>query len=126
MPDARRHPYHMYEAIRAQPLLIENVLARRSEIEKIADAVAKKDRITFVGIGTSLVPREFAKTGCVNSPPDACPPRGTISSSCSTTDRLRVRPRRGDRDHAHRNIFGIRGSFETRPGRRRAHRCNHR
>lgn len=55
MPDARTsHPYHMYEAIRAQPLLIENVLGRRSEIEKIADAVAKKDRITFVGIGTSL------------------------------------------------------------------------
>ncbi|MGC1384089.1 MAG: SIS domain-containing protein [Candidatus Acidiferrales bacterium] len=55
MSDARTsHPYHMYEAVRAQPLLIDKIFARRAEIEKVADAVAKKDRVTFVGIGTSL------------------------------------------------------------------------
>src|SRR5271167_3011162 len=45
MPEMRTaHPYYVYEAIHAQPELIE----------RAADAVARKDRITFVGIGTSL------------------------------------------------------------------------
>jgi glucosamine--fructose-6-phosphate aminotransferase (isomerizing) len=48
------HPYYVYEAIHAQPELIERVLAGRAEIERAADAVARKERITFVGIGTSL------------------------------------------------------------------------
>ena len=48
------HPYYVYEAIHAQPELIERVLAQRAEIERAADAVAQKERITFVGIGTSL------------------------------------------------------------------------
>jgi glucosamine--fructose-6-phosphate aminotransferase (isomerizing) len=48
------HPYYVYEAIHAQPELIERVLAQRAEIERAADAVARKERITFVGIGTSL------------------------------------------------------------------------
>jgi glucosamine--fructose-6-phosphate aminotransferase (isomerizing) len=48
------HPYYVYEAIHAQPELIERVLALRAEIERAADAVAQKERITFVGIGTSL------------------------------------------------------------------------
>src|SRR6202041_2344514 len=48
------HPYYVYEAIRAQPELIERVLGERAEIERAADAVARKERITFVGIGTSL------------------------------------------------------------------------
>jgi glucosamine--fructose-6-phosphate aminotransferase (isomerizing) len=48
------HPYYVYEAIHAQPELIERVLAGRAEIERAADAVARKERITLVGIGTSL------------------------------------------------------------------------
>jgi glutamine---fructose-6-phosphate transaminase (isomerizing) len=55
MPEMRTaHPYYVYEAIHAQPELIERVLAGRAEIERAADAVARKERITFVGIGTSL------------------------------------------------------------------------
>jgi glutamine---fructose-6-phosphate transaminase (isomerizing) len=48
------HPYHAYEAILAQPDLIEQVLAQRDIIERAAHAIAHKERITFVGIGTSL------------------------------------------------------------------------
>jgi len=55
MADPRTaHPYHLYDAIHTQPALIEKVLTRRDRIEAAADALAKKDRITFVGIGTSL------------------------------------------------------------------------
>src|ERR1700678_2281792 len=55
MPEMRTaHPYYVYEAIRAQPELIERVLGQRAEIERAAEAVAQKERITFVGIGTSL------------------------------------------------------------------------
>ncbi len=55
MPEMRTaHPYYVYEAIHAQPELIERVLGQRAEIERAADAVARKERITFVGIGTSL------------------------------------------------------------------------
>jgi glucosamine--fructose-6-phosphate aminotransferase (isomerizing) len=55
MPEMRTaHPYYVYEAIHAQPELIERVLGQRAEIERAADTVAQKERITFVGIGTSL------------------------------------------------------------------------
>jgi len=55
MPQARTaHPYYVYEAIHAQPELLGQVLAQRAEIEHAADAVARKERVTFVGIGTSL------------------------------------------------------------------------
>jgi glucosamine--fructose-6-phosphate aminotransferase (isomerizing) len=55
MPEIRTaHPYYVYEAIHAQPELIERVLAQRVEIDRAADAMARKERITFVGIGTSL------------------------------------------------------------------------
>lgn len=47
-------PHHMYDAIHAQPVLLEQVLAQRAEIERVAEAVAAKQRITFVGIGSSL------------------------------------------------------------------------
>ena len=54
-PEMRKaHPYYVYEAIQAQPELIERVLEKRSAIELAADAIARKDRVTFVGIGTSL------------------------------------------------------------------------
>src|SRR5271163_589145 len=55
MPEMRSaHPYYLYDAIHAQPALVEKVLAKRAEIERAADAMAEKERITFVGIGTSL------------------------------------------------------------------------
>ena len=62
MPEPRTaHPYYLYDAIHAQPALIEKVLARRDEIERAADAMAEKDRITFVGIGTSLHAAQIAE-----------------------------------------------------------------
>jgi glutamine---fructose-6-phosphate transaminase (isomerizing) len=48
------HPYHAYEAIFAQPALVEQALAQRETIERVADAVAQKERVIFLGIGTSL------------------------------------------------------------------------
>jgi glucosamine--fructose-6-phosphate aminotransferase (isomerizing) len=63
MPEMRTaHPYHVYEAIHAQPELIERVLTGRAEIERAADAVARKERITFVGIGTSLHAARIAES----------------------------------------------------------------
>jgi glutamine---fructose-6-phosphate transaminase (isomerizing) len=54
-PEMRKaHPYYVYDAIQAQPALIESVLQKRGAIERAADAIAEKERITFVGIGTSL------------------------------------------------------------------------
>jgi glutamine---fructose-6-phosphate transaminase (isomerizing) len=62
MPEPRKaHPYHLYDAIHAQPSLIEKVLARRAAIERAADAVAAKERITFVGIGTSFHAAQLAE-----------------------------------------------------------------
>jgi len=63
MPEMRKaHPYYVYEAVHAQPELIERVLAQRAEIERAADAVAQKERITFVGIGTSLHAARIAES----------------------------------------------------------------
>lgn len=63
MPEARKaHPYYIYEAIRDQPALIESVLAQRVGIDRMADAVALKERITFVGIGSSLHAARVAET----------------------------------------------------------------
>jgi glucosamine--fructose-6-phosphate aminotransferase (isomerizing) len=56
------HPYYTYDAIQSQPSLIEKVLADRSAIERIADAVAEKGRITFVGVGTSLHAAQIAES----------------------------------------------------------------
>ena len=54
-PEMRKaHPYYVYEAIQAQPELIEKILQKKEGIERAADAIAEKERITFVGIGTSL------------------------------------------------------------------------
>ncbi|MGA8145675.1 MAG: SIS domain-containing protein [Candidatus Acidiferrales bacterium] len=62
MPEPRTaHPYYLYDAILAQPALIEKVLARRAALETAADAIAEKDRITFVGIGTSLHAAQIAE-----------------------------------------------------------------
>jgi glutamine---fructose-6-phosphate transaminase (isomerizing) len=48
------HPYYVYDAVVAQPALIGRVLAGRSAVESVADAVAAKSRLIFAGIGTSL------------------------------------------------------------------------
>jgi glutamine---fructose-6-phosphate transaminase (isomerizing) len=62
MPEPRTaHPYYLYDAIHAQPALIEKVLERRDAIERAADAMAEKERITFVGIGTSLHSAQIAE-----------------------------------------------------------------
>jgi len=47
------HPYYLYEAIQAQPALVERMLGRRAAVERAADAMAEKQRVIFVGIGTS-------------------------------------------------------------------------
>lgn len=48
------HPYHLHDAICAQPRLVARVLAERREaIERAAEAAANAKRILFVGIGTS-------------------------------------------------------------------------
>jgi glucosamine--fructose-6-phosphate aminotransferase (isomerizing) len=62
MPEPRTaHPYYLYDAIHAQPGLIEKVFARRDAIERAAEAVAEKEHITFVGIGTSLHAAQIAE-----------------------------------------------------------------
>jgi glutamine---fructose-6-phosphate transaminase (isomerizing) len=62
MAETRKaHPYYLYDAIQAQPPLIERVLANRAAIKRAADAAAEKDRITFVGIGTSLHAAQIAE-----------------------------------------------------------------
>jgi glucosamine--fructose-6-phosphate aminotransferase (isomerizing) len=56
MADQRTaHPYHMYDAILAQPALVARVLeAERELISRAAEAAAGKKRLIFAGIGTSL------------------------------------------------------------------------
>jgi len=45
MPDRRNaHPYYLYDAIQAQPALIEKMLARCASIDRAADAIAEKER----------------------------------------------------------------------------------
>ncbi len=62
MPEPRTaHPYYLYDAIHAQAALIEKVFARRDAIERAAAAMAEKERITFVGIGTSLHAAQIAE-----------------------------------------------------------------
>lgn len=62
MPDPRKptaeprttHPFHMYDAILAQPDRIARVLStQRDAILRAADVAAAKKRILFAGIGTS-------------------------------------------------------------------------
>jgi len=48
------HPYHLYDAIQAQPAAIARVLASRNIIAEAGKAAAEKKRVTFAGIGTSL------------------------------------------------------------------------
>ena len=62
-PEMRKaHPYYVYDAIQDQPELIEKTLQKRGPIERAADAIAEKERITFVGIGTSLHAARIAES----------------------------------------------------------------
>ena len=56
MPEMRSaHPYFLYDAIVAQPQLIEQVFSKsRSAIDRAVQAAAPRKRIAFIGIGTSL------------------------------------------------------------------------
>jgi glucosamine--fructose-6-phosphate aminotransferase (isomerizing) len=56
MPETRTaHPFFLYDAIQAQPDLIEQVFAKqRAKIEEAVHAAAGKRRFVFIGIGTSL------------------------------------------------------------------------
>jgi glucosamine--fructose-6-phosphate aminotransferase (isomerizing) len=49
------HPFHMYEAILAQPALCGQLLAgeQRSTIERAAEAAAQRKRLLLTGLGTS-------------------------------------------------------------------------
>ena len=63
MPERRTaHPYYLYDAIQAQPALIEKILSRRASIERAADALAEKRRVLFVGIGTSFHAAQIAES----------------------------------------------------------------
>ncbi len=54
-PEMRKaHPYYVYDAIQAQPELIEKIFRKRGAIELASDAAAERQRIFFVGIGTSF------------------------------------------------------------------------
>lgn len=56
MPETRSaNPYFLYDAIVAQPQLIEQVFSKsRGAIERAVQAAAGRKRIVFIGIGTSL------------------------------------------------------------------------
>jgi glucosamine--fructose-6-phosphate aminotransferase (isomerizing) len=50
-----KHPYFLYDAIVAQPHLIEQVFSKsRGAIDRAIQAAANRKRIVFIGIGTSL------------------------------------------------------------------------
>ena len=49
------HPYHMYEAIHAQPDAVADCLRRhRQTAERVAEAIAARRRFLLAGIGTSF------------------------------------------------------------------------
>ncbi|HKS80937.1 MAG TPA: SIS domain-containing protein [Candidatus Acidoferrales bacterium] len=61
MPERRAaHPYYTYDAIQAQPALVERMLAPGDTIRRVAEAIAEKQRIFFAGIGTSLHAAQIA------------------------------------------------------------------
>ena len=63
MADRRTaHPYYTYDAIQSQPALVEEVLAQRDAIHRAAEAVAAKQRLFFIGIGTSLHAAQIASS----------------------------------------------------------------
>ena len=54
-PPRTGHPYHMHDAIMAQPAAIEAVLASPGEgFERAAEAITEADRVYLTGMGTSL------------------------------------------------------------------------
>jgi glucosamine--fructose-6-phosphate aminotransferase (isomerizing) len=55
LPDVRHaHPYYMYDEMIAQPTYLRQLLARRTEVEPVAAALADRRRILLTGCGTSF------------------------------------------------------------------------
>jgi len=55
VPPRAEHPYHMHDAIMAQPAALEAVLSGPGEgFERAAEAVTEADRVYLTGMGTSL------------------------------------------------------------------------
>jgi glucosamine--fructose-6-phosphate aminotransferase (isomerizing) len=58
----KAHPYYVYDAIQNQPELVGKIVQKRGAIERAAEAIAEKERVTFVGIGTSLHAARIAES----------------------------------------------------------------
>src|SRR5207249_3499550 len=55
VPPRAEHPYHMYDAMMAQPAALEAVLdAPGDAFERAAEALTEADRVYLTGMGTSL------------------------------------------------------------------------
>src|SRR5712664_3045723 len=55
VPPRAEHPYHMHDAIMAQPAALEALLAAPGgPFEEAAEAVTEADRVYITGMGTSL------------------------------------------------------------------------
>lgn len=63
MADPRtQHPFHLYDAIHAQPAVVRRMLTEQSGlVAEAARAAAKKDRLWIAGIGTSLHTAQIAE-----------------------------------------------------------------
>ena len=126
MPEMRAaHPYYLYDAIHAQPVLVEKVLANRATIERAADAMAEKERITFVGIGTSLHAAQIAEQWLreFTARADLGAFRA-ILRACKSSDRV-WSARCCRRDHPHRHNQRINRGIAYRALGGRAHDSHH-
>ncbi|HKW88193.1 MAG TPA: SIS domain-containing protein [Candidatus Acidoferrales bacterium] len=56
------HPFHLYDAIHAQPAIVRRMLAERAGlVAEAACAAAKKERLWIAGIGSSLYTAQIAE-----------------------------------------------------------------
>ncbi|HYL63295.1 MAG TPA: SIS domain-containing protein [Candidatus Methylomirabilis sp.] len=56
------HPFHLYDAIHAQPAVVRRMLTERAGlVAEAARAAAKKDRLWIAGIGSSLYTAQIAE-----------------------------------------------------------------
>ncbi|HEV2299221.1 MAG TPA: SIS domain-containing protein [Candidatus Acidoferrales bacterium] len=57
-----QHPFHLYDAIHAQPAVVRRMLAEQAgHVAEAARAAAKKERLWIVGIGSSLYTAQIAE-----------------------------------------------------------------
>ena len=88
------HPYYLYDAIQAQPALIEKMFTRRASIER-APTPSRKRRGSFSSASAHrCTPRKSPKAGCANSP------RGASWSAASNRSSWCTIPSRSTRDDA--------------------------